>query len=1521
MPPKASPPAKGSTLSDYLKQISILTGSKNFYTWNEELVNLEYYADWPPELLDIAQNEEEDWDPADDESKLEKSQRRQAFSVLRLTMAAHLKHLRTGITPGDCRGFYKKIFNRFCRLTTGAISGLKKELAAFTMVYSGLSVEMYAADLIQKHETLLKVQSIPESASTDNELASLFLNGLLKPEFAAIVTYISMQSVGTINFSNVQKSVTDFAMDNNILELKRGKAAAIFQISTKVIPQAARKCRFGKKCNKGKKCTFMHDASDFDSSSSSLSSYSSGTSSSAEKGERKKSQHPRGTCFQCGSKQHYRDSCPEVASKKVKTGADGERVFMMSTHLISQPDSKLCFAESQNSIADGAATGHCMPFIRCFLQHTLRRVKIRILIGNGDASLYCYLVGQVHVQPLPLSLDSFILDEVMYVPQCPYFVISERIFDDKGCAITKFNGKISFTLRDDPGEMQTIIKGQKQCDDLYHLNLTTSCVTNDSEISSLVNYCPDPSTVFTTERLNFCTFDKNSARPQDCPIIDVASVSKSASKVNSDSETKPCPIAKDAVLMSLTAAEVFNEHRARMHTSFARIRRLFNQPTIQPHHELNCDSCKIARPKTKHKKRGRRGKKRKLAVPVVPLEALDEVQIDIGHFSFATWALEFYFQMVVDVGTRKIWVPLMRFKDESFPSFEFIHRRWRVTKPHRHLKKLTGGGEYYTKDFIAHSKLHGYLLNVLSPYTEKAWIAERMIGILRDMIMPTIHTAKTSFKYWGDCSRYAAFIINEDTTEALPDTMTRNQAWELEVIDPDWKQTEKMVFQRQFNVWGSLAFVKTFINSKACWHSELALYLGETEDTKGRSIVELIDSGRRLCSKNVSIQNHRFPCIEMPDATVRCRVEAIDETPSDHPGSAESLMNAWKNRPVISSDTLTVNQVHQINENLGLDVNVQEPAVVPERDMSRVREPSGQAIRNAADGDSMMLIKFNTSDSIYPISKPTSEDEAMNGPQKKQWKGAKVEEMTEVRTQKVYKLVPRSSVPKGIRIIPSRFDYKIKWKFVRDSLKGKISAYEIERFKARWIAQGFNMKKGRDFKESYSLNLAYESDLIMLAIAAYYGFHVGSIDFKNFYLQGVLKDSGESPFYVEQAPGFEVGEDMVCEINKGLYGLPPSGRVVQERLCHTMTKKLEFTRGLSERMHFSKWRQTEPESKQNSFTHIGYFVDDGKVTTNDLVETNQCVKDLNEAGFTCELKLKPKKFLGLQYDYRDDGAMIVHQEAHITKLAFKMGLSNSTNVPTPMDSNGKRGKDDDVFETEDIRKFQSFAGDFIWASKTQYYCAFAIHSICTAMSKPTSFDYKLTKRCCRFLSANPHRGLIFHPCKSIDEPLLTYAYVDMSWPSESLYCITAVAVFMGRPDLVNHINLSAAVMVNVKKETLAIGSTMDGELLALSKGELALEHVNGVREEAGFPQLTASIIFTDSKPSISFLKATGAVNKFQSRHLRKRMGRMFQALELNRVQLEYVKSELNCVDSLTKALGPQAHARHTPNLMGHMNDA
>ena len=48
MPPKASnktPPAKGSNLSDYLKQISILAGSKNFYTWNEELVNLEYYAD------------------------------------------------------------------------------------------------------------------------------------------------------------------------------------------------------------------------------------------------------------------------------------------------------------------------------------------------------------------------------------------------------------------------------------------------------------------------------------------------------------------------------------------------------------------------------------------------------------------------------------------------------------------------------------------------------------------------------------------------------------------------------------------------------------------------------------------------------------------------------------------------------------------------------------------------------------------------------------------------------------------------------------------------------------------------------------------------------------------------------------------------------------------------------------------------------------------------------------------------------------------------------------------------------------------------------------------------------------------------------------------------------------------------------------------------------------------------------------------------------------------------------------
>ena len=53
----------------------------------------------------------------------------------------------------------------------------------------------------------------------------------------------------------------------------------------------------------------------------------------------------------------------------------------------------------------------------------------------------------------------------------------------------------------------------------------------------------------------------------------------------------------------------------------------------------------------------------------------------------------------------------------------------------------------------------------------------------------------------------------------------------------------------------------------------------------------------------------------------------------------------------------------------------------------------------------------------------------------------------------------------------------------RHLIQNKTPAFVVERFKVRWVCQGFRAKKGYDFFDSYTSNLDYEADRIMTALA------------------------------------------------------------------------------------------------------------------------------------------------------------------------------------------------------------------------------------------------------------------------------------------------------------------------------------------------------------------------------------------------------------------------------------------------------
>ena len=146
--------------------------------------------------------------------------------------------------------------------------------------------------------------------------------------------------------------------------------------------------------------------------------------------------------------------------------------------------------------------------------------------------------------------------------------------------------------------------------------------------------------------------------------------------------------------------------------------------------------------------------------------------------------------------------------------------------------------------------------------------------------------------------------------------------------------------------------------------------------------------------------------------------------------------------------------------------------------------------------------------------------------------------------------------PGGQRIIGSRFVLRNKYK----------SDGTIDKRKARVVAQGFGMKPEIDFHETFAPVARLASIRAAVAVAFSKDMKIRQLDITTAYLNGIIKEKifMEAPKHLEEILDHilrtEMKEmiiireeprkmmeqmrkgDMICLLNKDLYGLPQTGR-------------------------------------------------------------------------------------------------------------------------------------------------------------------------------------------------------------------------------------------------------------------------------------------------------------------------------------------------------------------------------------------
>ena len=150
---------------------------------------------------------------------------------------------------------------------------------------------------------------------------------------------------------------------------------------------------------------------------------------------------------------------------------------------------------------------------------------------------------------------------------------------------------------------------------------------------------------------------------------------------------------------------------------------------------------------------------------------------------------------------------------------------------------------------------------------------------------------------------------------------------------------------------------------------------------------------------------------------------------------------------------------------------------------------------------------------------PRTFKEAMKSDSAEHWKKAMSKEYSALTEHETWELV---DLPEGANLVGCKWVYKTKRK----------ANGEIDRHKARLVAQGYSQEEGVDYNEVFAPVAKYKSIRTVLAIANQLDLEVHQMDVVSAFLNGDLEEN----IYMKQPEGFTskhhpikfVGSKRVC---------------------------------------------------------------------------------------------------------------------------------------------------------------------------------------------------------------------------------------------------------------------------------------------------------------------------------------------------------------------------------------------------------
>jgi hypothetical protein len=378
------------------------------------------------------------------------------------------------------------------------------------------------------------------------------------------------------------------------------------------------------------------------------------------------------------------------------------------------------------------------------------------------------------------------------------------------------------------------------------------------------------------------------------------------------------------------------------------------------------------------------------------------------------------------------------------------------------------------------------------------------------------------------------------------------------------------------------------------------------------------------------------------------------------------------------------------------------------------------------------------------------------------------------------------------------------------------------------------------------------------------------IDIKDFYLNTVLDDYQYMRIpaaYVPQAirdqynlHNLIINGYIYLEIQKGMYGLPQSGKLANDELTHHLIKH-----GYYQARHTPGLFLHETRSTQFSL-----IVDDFGVLYTNKNDAQHLIDTL-QAKYEITIDWKGEKFLGidLQWDYEERTvtlSMPGYCERAIARFQHSPANQHES-APSPWQP-PTYGKNEQDIEEEpleppdesDIKRLQQVTGTFLYYARAiDTTMIHAVSSLSTSKSEGKAAIQRRIDQLLDYAHANPNASITFRK-----SDMILHVHSDASFNSEpkgrSRY---GGYHYLSTKD--DDPPLNAPILAESKIIDVVVSSAQESETAGAFNTAKSAVPIRTTLEEMGFKQ-PATLITTDNKTSVGIINGTMRQKKSKIMH-------------------------------------------------------